>query len=610
MPKPGSVSLMPARGIANFKVLAYYRVLIDFFRRWIGKDVKTIAASLAVLGGLKTGLETVSGFLSGLGRYLRHFFTSSITITGKDALNREVINWLACHVLDRKQTRSLLAQSQGAMETSKGFMTVRDDRPSQQQITIKYLPTFDIHYFWFEGTLIMVQRNVNDGISLRSLFFDRSTETPQGREPLLITCVARSVDPIKKFLTECKRFAKSFTNDYVSIQTSQTYIHFDAQILRSPRPLETVHFDQQVKDDLVADITQYLRPETRDFYYQRGIPYRRGYLLHGPPGTGKSSLSFAIAGHFKLELMVVDLPAVVGDDHLAVLFADLPAQCIVLIEDIDAVGLTRKPADDDDDDKEKEAKDEEKPEEKKKKSRCTLSGLLNVLDGVVAQQGRIVLMTTNREAELDEALTRPGRIDKKIYLGNIGAEAARQMFVRMYAPGHTKEFPEASAVLLRLADRFCAAKDLDRKFTPAQVQEYLLRHRDSPRDAVEGLQVWIDEENRVREEKEKVKKKKKKGALKAAAEQEEKTAEKKAAEKDNEKTAEKTAEKAKDREGTTEESEKTNDKAVTDDADKNDSSKSSSDIGEVVFASTEASSGDQSDSSDPKGSPVEPEKND
>ncbi|KAK7914863.1 hypothetical protein PG985_012566 [Apiospora marii] len=599
MPKPGSARVMPARGIANFEVLAYFKALVDFFRRWVGKDIKTIAASLAVLGGLQTGLGTVSGFLSGLGRFLGHFFTSSMTIHGKDSLNREVINWLACHVLDGKQTRSLLAQSHGAMDTTMGFLSVRDDRPSHQQIAIKYLPTFDVHYFWFQGTFMMVQRNLTNGISLRSLFFDRSTEAPKGKEPLLITCVARSVDPIKKFLTECKQFAKSFTNDYVSIQTCSASIGFDTQLLRSPRPLETVHFDQQVKDDLVTDIAHYLRPETREFYHQRGIPYRRGYLLHGPPGTGKSSLSFAIAGHFKLELMVVDFAIVLGDHHLAVLFADLPAQCIVLLEDIDAVGLTRSGAadKDKDEDGDEEAKEEKKPEGKK--SRCTLSGLLNVLDGVVAQQGRIVLMTTNREAELDEALTRPGRIDKKIYLGNIGTEAARQMFVRMYAPDHTKASPTASAGLLALADRFGAAKELDRKFTPAQVQEYLLRHRDSPRDAVEGLQGWIDEENRAREEKEEEKEEEKKEKASKASD-----------EKEKEKTEKNTAEKDKDGESTTKESEETDDAATKVDDDKNDSSKSSSDVGEAMLTPTEDSSGNQSDNSDPKGPPVEPEKND
>ncbi|CAN0389181.1 unnamed protein product, partial [Ectocarpus sp. 13 AM-2016] len=46
-----------------------------------------------------------------------------------------------------------------------------------------------------------------------------------------------------------------------------------------------------------------------------------------------------------------------------------------------------------------------------------VQGLLNVLDGVVDTPGRIVIMTTNHPESLDAALIRPGRIDKKIYLG-------------------------------------------------------------------------------------------------------------------------------------------------------------------------------------------------
>ncbi|KAK8064698.1 Mitochondrial chaperone BCS1 [Apiospora phragmitis] len=595
MPEAASAPSVPSRGIA------YFRVLVDFFRRWVRTDINTLTASLAVIGALKTGLASVFGLLMDLRRYLGHFLTSSVTINGSDKLNREVINWLGAHVLERKQTRSLLAQSNSNTAAPLWYMAVRDDRPSHQQIAIKYLPTFDINYFRFEGTLIMVQRHSKVAISLSSLFFDRSTDAPTGREPLLITCISRSVDPIKKFLDECKQFAKSNTEDHVMIQTNTHAIGWDTQVLRSPRPLETIHFDEQFKDDLIADITHYLKPETRDFYHKRGIPYRRGYLLHGPPGTGKSSLSFAIAGHFSLELMVVDLSSIENDRELVALFAELPAQCIVLIEDIDAVGLKRKSADSANSggnsnsggNKKKEEKEKKKTMEVSeaqtagKKSDCTLSGLLNVLDGVVAQQGRIVLMMTNREAGLDEALTRPGRIDKKIYLGLIGAAAARQMFVRMYASDHTEARPTALAELLALADRFGAAPALDRKATPAQVQEYLLQHRDSPQGAVEGLRVWVDEETRLREEK-----KMKEAAEKAAGEEErgEGGGRKEAGWR------------------TTGESEKTDDTAAAKDDDRNDSSNNSSDIGEVVVLSSEGSNGDQSDSSDSRDSKVESEK--
>lgn len=84
-------------------------------------------------------------------------------------------------------------------------------------------------------------------------------------------------------------------------------------------------------------------------YTNRGIPYRRGYLFHGPPGTGKTSLSFAIAGVFGLDIYCVSLlePTLTEED-LGLLFNSLPRRCVVLLEDIDSAGLIRheEPTDD------------------------------------------------------------------------------------------------------------------------------------------------------------------------------------------------------------------------------------------------------------------------
>lgn len=65
---------------------------------------------------------------------------------------------------------------------------------------------------------------------------------------------------------------------------------------KKSRALSTVILSREKKKSIVEDIHAFLHPVTRRYYEERGIPYRRGYLLHGLPGTGKSTLCFVLAG--------------------------------------------------------------------------------------------------------------------------------------------------------------------------------------------------------------------------------------------------------------------------------------------------------------------------
>ena len=76
-------------------------------------------------------------------------------------------------------------------------------------------------------------------------------------------CLGRSVNPIKKFLETCRDFAEKEREQFITIRASKNEYHRDAwdtTILRPIRPLETVHFDEKVKQELVDDIRNYLDP--------------------------------------------------------------------------------------------------------------------------------------------------------------------------------------------------------------------------------------------------------------------------------------------------------------------------------------------------------------
>ncbi|GBF66697.1 mitochondrial chaperone [Trichophyton mentagrophytes] len=149
---------------------------------------------------------------------------------------------------------------------------------------------------------------------------------------------------------------------------------------RKARPIESVVLDKDVKDMVLDDIKKFLNSE--EWYSEVGIPYRRGILLEGPPGTGKTSLSCALAGHFGLNMYCVMLgdPGLTNDDLFDLLNC-LPKRCIVVLEDIDCAQLGRR--------------DIEGLGSYSSEKKISLLGLLNAIDGPVSSEGRVTIMTTN-----------------------------------------------------------------------------------------------------------------------------------------------------------------------------------------------------------------------
>lgn len=185
---------------------------------------------------------------------------------------------------------------------------------------------------------------------------------------------------------------------------------------RRKRPLESVILDAGVKEAIVADVKEFL--SSSKWYYDRGIPYRRGYLLHGPPGTGKSSFIQALAGELDYDIALLNLSERgLTDDRLNHLLTIVPPRTMVLLEDVDVAFANRRIHSDPDG---------------YQGPTVTFSGLLNALDGVASAEERIIFLTTNYVERLDSALVRPGRVDMTVRLGEATRYQVEQLWNRFY----------------------------------------------------------------------------------------------------------------------------------------------------------------------------------
>ncbi|XP_074949308.1 mitochondrial chaperone BCS1 isoform X2 [Phalacrocorax aristotelis] len=232
---------------------------------------------------------------------------------------------------------------------------------------------------------------------------------------------------------------------------------------RRRRPLSSVVLEEGVSERLVQDVKEFI--DNPKWYSERGIPYRRGYLLYGPPGCGKSSFITALAGELQYSICLLSLSDhSLSDDRLNHLLSVAPQQSIILLEDVDAAFISRDLA-------------AENPALYQGMGRLTFSGLLNALDGVASTEARIVFMTTNYVDRLDPALVRPGRVDLKQYVGHCSHWQLARMFQRFYP-----EQPPAAAK--RFAEQALAVSE---QISAAQVQGHFMLYKMDPEGAIANI---------------------------------------------------------------------------------------------------------------------------
>jgi SpoVK/Ycf46/Vps4 family AAA+-type ATPase len=177
-----------------------------------------------------------------------------------------------------------------------------------------------------------------------------------------------------------------------------------------PRSLDSIFLKKDQKERIMNDIKRFHDSEA--FCVRKGIPWRRGYAFHGPPGTGKTSIATAVANELSFDLYYLPLGHFKNDKDLIAAVGGIRGRSILLLEDVDVFSVATKRND--------------------QHAGANLSGLLNALDGVGTPHGLVTFMTTNNIEELDSAILRPGRIDVVEKFDAIEADRVSSVFEYFY----------------------------------------------------------------------------------------------------------------------------------------------------------------------------------
>lgn len=319
---------------------------------------------------------------------------------------------------------------------------VEDEVPGKVKTRVVFQPTTNTtHTIYYRGHWLRVRRGrKNDG---------------SGCEVLSVSVVARNNSILKQLVLQAKKEYEAEAVHRIQIYFADSHGCWRWTDSRHKRPISSIVLNPGVKEMLLSDTRDFLKSEK--WYADRGIPFRRGYLLHGVPGSGKSSLIHAIAGELMLDIYVVSLSSSwINDSTLTTLMGRVPARCIVLLEDLDAAftrsvtrddNSTGSPDNSNDSDKESHREHNGSRHRRSKDhlsdtNTLSLSGLLNALDGVAAAEGRLLFATTNHLERLDPALSRPGRMDVWVEFKNASKWQAEALFRNFFPSTDDEELLE------------------------------------------------------------------------------------------------------------------------------------------------------------------------
>lgn len=224
--------------------------------------------------GAGTGLFAV-GLLATVGRkglqgatvFFRRNCMITMEVTSKDKSYQWLLQWITKY---GTQTQHLSVETE-FQQTAAGQIKTR----------FHFIPSPGSHYFWHKNNLIIVERN-------------RDNKMVEVFETVTLTAFGRNRSMFMTILDEARRLALQSADGQTVMYTALGSEWRPLGYPRRKRPLNSVVLDRGLSEHIRDDVREFI--DNPKWYMERGIPYRRGYLLYGPPGCGKSSFIMALAG--------------------------------------------------------------------------------------------------------------------------------------------------------------------------------------------------------------------------------------------------------------------------------------------------------------------------